>query len=372
MLHEFIAANRDDIIARCLAKVALKRTPRPIEADLALGVPMFLDQLIDSLRLEKLAGADMKRSAYLNGADLLRHGVTIAQVVHSYGDVCQAVTELAVEKQEPITPEEFHVFNQCIDEAIAQSVTEYQNSRDEMKAVEGVDRQTVHFGSFAHELRNQINAASLAYTALRTGNVGIAGSTGEMLGRNLTAMRELIDRTLSEVRLQVGMAKTVRVSLPEFVEDMEIYARLEAESRGLELTMLPVESGLAVEVDREILTSVVTNLLQNAVKFTRPHGRVVLQVHSILDKVLIEVRDECGGLPEGRAEELFRPFEQRSSDRSGLGLGLTIVRDGVRASGGTVHVSNLPGTGCVFTVELPRLTTDVTVPTLQSLARDPS
>ena len=160
------------------------------------------------------------------------------------------------------------------------------------------------------------------------------------------------------------MAQYVRVSLPEFVEDMEIYARLEAEAHGLELTVLPIEPGLAVSVDRQILTSVVTNLLQNAVKFTRPHGRVVLQVYATLEKVLIEVRDECGGLPEGRAEELFRPFEQRSADRSGLGLGLTIVRDGVRASGGTVHVSNLPGTGCVFTVELPRLTSDVTVPTL--------
>jgi signal transduction histidine kinase len=222
----------------------------------------------------------------------------------------------------------------------------------------------VQFGSFAHELRNQLNVASLAYTVLRTGSVGIGGSTGELLGRNLTGMRELIDRTLGEIRLQAGMAKTERVSLPEFVEDMEIYARLESETQGLEFTMLPVESGLAVEIDRQILTSVVTNLLHNAMKFTRPNGRVVLAVHATLEKVLIEIRDECGGLPEGRAEDLFQPFEQRSPDRSGLGLGLTIVRDGVRESGGTVHVSNMPGTGCIFTVELPRLTADATVPTL--------
>jgi signal transduction histidine kinase len=363
MLHEFLATNRDEIIARCLAKVALKRPPRPIEADLALGVPMFLDQLIDSLRLDRLAGSEMKRSAFLNGADLLRHGVTIAQVVHSYGDVCQAVTELAVEKREPITPEEFHVFNQCIDEAIAESVTEYQNSRDAERTTEGTQRQTENFGTFAHELRNLLNATTLSYYALRTGNVGIAGSTGEMHGRSLAGMRELIDRTLAEIRLSAGMAKHVRVSLPEFVEDMEIYARLEAEARGLELTVVPVEPGLAVAVDRQILTSVVTNLLQNALKFTRPHGRVVLQVHATHENVYIEVRDECGGLPEGRAEDLFRPFEQRSADRSGLGLGLTIVRDGVHESGGTVHVTNLPGTGCVFTVELPRLTADVPVPT---------
>lgn len=364
MLHEFLQTNRDDIIARCLAKVALKRTPRPIEADLELGVPMFLDQLIDSLRLDRLAGLEIKRSAFLNGADLLRHGVTIAQVLHSYGDVCQAVTELAVEKQEPITPEEFHVFNQCIDEAIAESVSEYQSSRDEVKTAEGADRQIEQFGSFTHELRNQLNAASLAFAALRTGSVGIAGSTGEMLARNLAGMRELIDRTLSEVRLQTGYSKPVLLSLPEFVEDMEIYARLEAKSRGLELTIRPVESGLSVVVDRHILTSVVTNLLQNAMKFTRPHGHVVLAVDATLETVTIEVRDECGGLPNGLAEELFRPFEQRNEDRSGLGLGLTIVLDGMRASGGTVQVRDLPGTGCVFSIELPRAAQDVASPTL--------
>lgn len=364
MLHEFLKNNRDEIIARCLAKVALKRTPRPIAADLELGVPMFLDQLVDSLRLDRLAGLEMKRSAFLNGADLLRHGVTIAQVVHSYGDVCQAVTELAVEKQEPITPEEFHVFNQCIDEAIAESVSEYQNSRDAMKSAEGTDRHVEQFGAFTHELRNQLNAASLAFAALQTGNVGIAGSTGEMLGRNLTAMRHLIDRTLSEVRLQAGNSKPVLVSLPEFVEDMEIYARIEAKSRGLELSIRPVESGLNVFVDRQILTSVVTNLLQNAMKFTRPNGHVVLEVSSSLETVTIEVRDECGGLPNGLTEELFRPFEQHGVDRSGLGLGLTIVRDGMRASGGTVHVNNLPGTGCIFAVKLPRPIHDVASPML--------
>jgi signal transduction histidine kinase len=363
MLHEFLKTNREEIISRCLAKVALKRTPRPIEADLELGVPMFLDQLIDSLRLDRLAGLEMKRSAFLNGADLLRHGVTVAQVVHSYGDVCQAVTELAVEKQEPIKPEEFHVFNQCIDEAIAESVSEYQNSRDEAKTAEGTDRQIEQFGSFTHELRNQLNAASLAYAALRTGNVGIAGSTGEMLGRNLTGMRELIDRTLSEVRLQAGYSQPVLVSLPEFVEDMEIYARLEAKSRGLELSIRPVESGLAVLVDRQILTSVVTNLLQNAMKFSRPNGHVVLEVNASLETVTIEVRDECGGLPNGLTEELFLPFEQRSVDRSGLGLGLKIVLEGMRASGGSVHVTDLPGTGCVFAVELPRPASDLAAPT---------
>jgi len=53
--------------------------------------------------------------------------------------------------------------------------------------------------------------------------------------------------------------------------------------------------------------------------------------------------------------ELFRPFEQQGADRSGLGLGLSIVRKSVGANGGEIRVRDLPGTGCVFTIDLPRL-----------------
>jgi signal transduction histidine kinase len=60
------------------------------------------------------------------------------------------------------------------------------------------------------------------------------------------------------------------------------------------------------------------------------------------------------GLPEGKAEEIFRPFEQLNAERSGLGLGLAISRRGVEANGGALHVRNLPGAGCVFTIDLPR------------------
>ena len=79
----------------------------------------------------------------------------------------------------------------------------------------------------------------------------------------------------------------------------------------------------------------------------------MLRAHTREGRVLIEVEDECGGLPPGKAEELFRPFEQRSSDRSGLGLGLAISMQSVEANGGELSVRDLPGKGCVFTISLP-------------------
>ena len=105
--------------------------------------------------------------------------------------------------------------------------------------------------------------------------------------------------------------------------------------------MLPVEDGLIVEADRQVLTAVVINLLQNAFKFTRPGTTVVLRVVASVERVLIEVEDECGGLPGGNLNELFRPFEQRGADRTGLGLGLAFSRWGVEQNNGRIYARNL-------------------------------
>ena len=99
----------------------------------------------------------------------------------------------------------------------------------------------------------------------------------------------------------------------------------------------------------------VGNLLQNAFKFTRPRSTVTLRVGASAERVLIEVQDECGGLPSGNVDELFRPFEQRGADRTGVGLGLAFSRWGVEANHGRIYARNLPDKGCVFTVDLPRL-----------------
>jgi signal transduction histidine kinase len=81
---------------------------------------------------------------------------------------------------------------------------------------------------------------------------------------------------------------------------------------------------------------------------------VRLTTRVVDERVLIDVEDECGGLPPGKAEDLFRPFEQRGADRSGLGLGLAICLRRVEANGGRLRVRDVPGRGCVVTVELPK------------------
>jgi len=118
----------------------------------------------------------------------------------------------------------------------------------------------------------------------------------------------------------------------------------------LELPKWPVP----VRGDPTRLSQVMDNLLQNALKFTRPGTTVTLRVGASAERVLIEVQDECGGPPSGDVNELFRPFEQRSADRTGMGLGLAFSRWGAEVNEGRIYARNLPGRGCVFTVDLPR------------------
>jgi len=355
MLHEFITAHHDEIIRRCRAKVAKRSLPPPTTAEIDHGVPLFLNQLMHALELvregRETLNPEIGRSAILHGRDLLQQGFTVSQVVHDYGDVCQAITELAVETNAPISADDFRMLNRCLDDAIAGAVTEF-GRQENQTALEG---ETARAGFLAHEVRNLVNIAIAAFEVLKTGNVGVTGSTATVLHRTLMGLREVSSRSLAEVRLTHGLQNREQFPLSQFIAELTPAASLEAVGRRVTLTVLPVENGVMIEADRHILAAVVANLLQNAFKFTRPHTTVTLRVGASAERVQIEVEDECGGLPAGNADTLFRPFEQRGADRSGLGLGLAFSRWGVEANNGRLYARNLPGKGCIFTVDLPRL-----------------
>jgi signal transduction histidine kinase len=350
MLHQFLRANRDEIIALARTIGAARPALQATEAELSRGLPLFVDQLIETLSRSGSQSPAIGESAGVHGADLLRSGFTCVQVVHDYGSVCQAVTQLARETNAPITADEFHTLNRCLDDAIAGAVAEYTRLREQSIGNEETER----LGILAHELRNPLGAAMLAYQVLRTGTVGIGGSTGTELGRSLGRVAALLDRAMAQVRLDARMQTQERVSVFEFIEELEVGAALEATARELTLSVAPVELEVDVRADRQLLAAAVGNLLQNAFKFTRPRGHVALNATATVDRVLIDVADECGGLPPGMVEELFRPFAQHGANRAGLGLGLAISRRSVEAIGGQIRVRDVPGVGCVFTIDLPR------------------
>jgi signal transduction histidine kinase len=358
MLQEFIEVNRAEIIRRCRAKVATRSIPPPSAAEIDHGVPLFLEQLITALRSGGTNGTfEIDKSAGEHGHDLLLKGFTVSQVVHDYGDVCQTITELAGETNAPINVEDFRTLNCCLDDAIASAVTVYgrESQQSSIQGQAAQKNQKMNF--FAHELRNLVHTATVAFDVLQTGGVGMSGSTGTVLKRSLTGLRELIARSLAEVRLTEGIQNPERIVVADFIKERAANAILEANARNITLIVPPVDPTVGIEADRQVLAAVVGNLLQNAFKFTRPRTTVTLRAHVVGDRVLIEIQDECGGLSGAGApesEKLFRPFEQRGTDRTGLGIGLAFSRWGTEANNGRLYSRNLPNQGCVFTVDLPR------------------
>lgn len=204
MLHEFLSANRTELIDRCRVKAAARIAPKATAAELEHGIPMFMDQLIATLRMEqtrphvdapaRLPGAappqttKIGAAAMRHGKELLKQGVTIDAVVHNYGDLCQEVTGLARETGAPIEIEEFRTLNRCLDDAIAGAVTEFSQMHDSALADKSVSVER----GLLHELEVHVRAAAGAMAAIKVGNVGVKGATGAMLELSVLSMRRLI------------------------------------------------------------------------------------------------------------------------------------------------------------------------------------
>jgi signal transduction histidine kinase len=296
MLRDFVAANRDAILARTRLRGASRTSPSPSATEFANGIPVFLDQLVDALRLarssEVIDHEHIRESARRHSHDLLRRGLPIAQLVNDYGDVFQAMTELAAEQAAPISEGEFRTLHLCLDEAIAAAVTEYARRRERSIVDEGAER----LGILAHALRNKVNAAMLSFEAIQSGRVVAGGSVGLLHSRSLVRMCDLIDCAVAPVRPDVGVDPCERISVAELIEDVEIAASIRARARGLHLAVTSLDPAVTVEGDRQVLATTVSSLVQSAFNFTRSQGKVSLTARATADRVLIEVADECGGL----------------------------------------------------------------------------
>ena len=222
MLYEFLKSNRAELIERCRAKAA-RRTPahqQPPQGE--DGIPRFLTQLIDTFRFERtpealarhkaeghrrpslaLVPPDIASAASRYGVELRSQGFTIDHVVHGYGDLCQALTELALEKDAPITVDEFHTFNRCLDNAIADAVTSF-SSADAPATSEPAHVPSPGPGSPAQEMLSLIERAIHSFAAIKGGDVGAKGTTGALHEGSLIALRNLVERTHGQDRTRSG------------------------------------------------------------------------------------------------------------------------------------------------------------------------
>ena len=203
MLRDFVQSNREELVSRTRAKVSARPLPFTSTDDLEQGVSLFLTQLAETLRLDPTASPFLSSAiaagAARQGRALLALGSTISEVAHGYADVCEAITELAVERRATITPEECHTLTRCLHTAVAEAVSEYARLREEATAHRDLELR----GQIAHELRNRLHTALLSLKVLEAGKVGASrGSAGALLARSLAAIGDLADGMASELHLE--------------------------------------------------------------------------------------------------------------------------------------------------------------------------
>lgn len=368
MLLTFLQMNQEEILASAESKTLKLAGVRPSSDKLKRGLPIFYQQFLDILSnthedivtFSKRSIAENAKntehvedqitvSAGNHGSELMRLGYNLSDVVNAFGFMCQSITELAAKRDEKITPDEFNELNRCLDMAIASAVTKFQHHMDTM-----IERREIqHLGFLAHELRNTLTSVNLSVEMIQNGTVGFGGNTAKVLNSGLKRMQNLIDQSLTEVRMRVDpKVYQEKISVLEVVNQIVLTAGPEMK-RKEQVLLLEIAPEIFVEADSQLIYSAISNLIQNAIKYTRVGGRIIIRSKLESGAVNIEVEDECGGLSDDKIN-LFAPFEQQSLDRSGLGLGLTIAKRAVELNHGQMSLKNRPGHGCIFSIALPQ------------------
>ena len=348
-LSELIAQRKDQIIGRWSQKVierlGMEATKKP---QLINDLPEFLDELVEHLDRPPETWS-LSEGAASHGRHRMSMGIDVGGLAEEFGMVAETVLELAAELHVVASLDEAAVLARLIGRGTAQSVRAYAQLRDRQLAEEA----SRHFSFVAHELRTPLHTARLAAQLIADGQ----GERGDLLDRLARAHDQLVDlvdnslveaRLLGEPKLELSRHRT-----SELVREALRNASMLAVRRNIRLAMEGTD--IEVMIDRKLLVSALTNLVVNGVKFSHEGGAVTVRSKTAEDRVLLEVEDCCGGLPDGLPARMFQPFVQASADRSGFGLGLMIVKQAVEAHQGAVRVVNRPPDGCRFVVELRML-----------------
>ena len=181
----------------------------------------------------------------------------------------------------------------------------------------------------------------------------------EIIKREAGKLDHLISDFLEFSRLQTGK---LNLNLSTTSLDQELLELFEAyhpkaSQSGIELKLENKESLPLIEADAARLRRVLTNLLDNAFKFTVGEGTVTILTQQTNHEVSIKIIDEGRGIDAEDLHSVFEPFQRgrEAEETGGIGLGLAVVKTIVEAHGGRVFVESEPGKGSVFTVVLPKI-----------------
>jgi signal transduction histidine kinase len=353
-ISDLLAERRAEILERWTQRIGREHADKEMgRGELWDHLPQFFDEVLSSLRAEETPDLTATSASAAHGTQRLRVGFDLAEVIREYEILTECILDEIEAVGGSVSTRAFRRVQALLNAGRTEAVSAYIERRDADLARE----HSQHIAFVAHELRSPLMAAFLAATTLHKTVSPEHDHAFGLLVRNLTSLRELIDQVLMADRLAGHLQlRREMLDLKSLLEEVVANSQLAAERSGVEV-IVDAPDHLPFNGDRRLLRSAISNLLGNAVKFTHEDGAITVRAKRSEGGIIIEVEDGCGGLPEGNSAELFEPFVQRGDNRTGFGLGLAIVKQAVEAHGGRAHVRNLPGRGCVFSIELSEMPT---------------
>ncbi len=226
----------------------------------------------------------------------------------------------------------------------------------EERRIDAIRRDFV--ANVSHELKTPVGAMSLLADTISTEpDADDRARLSEMLMREAKRVEDIIDDLLELTRLEETESDDDTVPVDDLVTRSMEKVSVFASTQRVELAAVGVPSGLVISGDRRALVRALTNLIDNAVRYSEPDSRVTISVENLTESVAISVRDEGVGIPRTELERVFERFYRvdraRSRETGGTGLGLAIVRHVAGNHGGRVSVESKPGDGSVFTITIP-------------------
>ena len=221
--------------------------------------------------------------------------------------------------------------------------------------------RTDFVANVSHELRTPVTAISTAAETLLGGALADREEAAEFVGvidRHSTRLRQLVDDLLDLAKLEAKSFRLLLGDLPlrPVLEHAIGLMEDNARRRRMTLTLAPGGEGQRARIDRRALEQVVTNLLDNAIKYAGEGAHVTVSVERRGERVEIAVADDGVGISPAHLGRVFERFYRvdpgRSREVGGTGLGLSIVKHLVELMGGTVDVESEPGKGARFTLRL--------------------
>lgn len=362
-----MSAASDSILATLIVDNRERIVDRFVERARAVGASKMLpeEEIIDSLREYLQELADRVREEWTSqrgpvgpqtvatshGEQRFTHGYDLPALVREYGALEDLLSDV-IEERGGVPFAEIRLLYKHLLLGIADSAGKYAALRDaELR------RQTQeHIAFLAHEVRNPLSSATMAAGLIRARGEVTSSRAFDALERGLEKAAQLINDALLTVRLrEAGALDRGPIEMSALLAEIAADSEEDAAAKGVSMN---VEGDCVVVGDRKALASAISNLVRNAVKFSKANGDVHVHARRADGRIIIEVADSCGGLPEGAERKLFDPYVQVGKDRTGFGLGLAIAKQVADAHTGQLRVHNLPDKGCVFVLDLPAVPPD--------------